>query len=235
MWNLIALAGLETPSPDGPQNLLALFPNFVAVFASSLRLPLSGVLNDSAALSVNHAFASVKLWILLVRRSCSDMESSAITAHPVESDDAERMVWNELWPPFERLLIQSLSNRSSGEKPPLLTFIWSCISDLMLFLRQARSIVSLDTSSHVSILSTLRSASHGEMAAGKFARAQRSISEPPMDIPFRSLVQQVSNDVLTAEKLQAVDAYRQRGPETRREQTDRVRTAGRDTRNTTLL
>ncbi|KAF8522278.1 hypothetical protein BU17DRAFT_44873 [Hysterangium stoloniferum] len=235
VWNLITLAGLETPSPDGAQKLLTLLPNFVAVFASSLRLPLSGVLNDSAALSVNHAFASVKLWILLARRSCSDMESSIIAAHPVESDGAERLVWNELWPPFERLLVQSLSNLSSGEKPPLLSFIWSCISDLMLFLRQARSIVSLDTSSHVSILSTLRSASHGEMAAGKFARAQRSISEPPMDIPFGTLVQQVSNDVLTAEKLQAADVYRQRGPETRREQADRVRTAGRDTRNTTLL
>jgi len=37
----------------------------------------------------------------------------------------------------------------------------------MLFLRQARSVIALDTSSHVSILNTLRASSYGEGANAK--------------------------------------------------------------------
>jgi hypothetical protein len=38
-----------------------------------------------------------------------------------------------------------------------------------------------------------------------------------MDIPFEALVNQVSNDVFTAEKLQVLEAYRQGGLDRRRE------------------
>lgn len=105
----------------------------------------------------------------------------------------------------------------------------------MLFVRQARSVVALDTSSHMSTLNKLRMSSHGEVVEGKvdfpcttcdthvlhdmnqFARAQRSISEPPMDISFEVLVNQVSSDVFTAEKLQFLEVYRQGGLDRRRE------------------
>lgn len=48
-----------------------------------------------------------------------------------------------------------------------MTFIWGCVSDLILFVRQAGSVVALDTSSHMSILDKLRISSRGEVAGGK--------------------------------------------------------------------
>lgn len=48
-----------------------------------------------------------------------------------------------------------------------MTFIWGCVLDLMLFVRQARSVIALDTSSHMSILNKLRISSHGDVAGGK--------------------------------------------------------------------
>lgn len=51
-----------------------------------------------------------------------------------------------------------------------MTFIWGCVLDLMLFVRQARSVIALDTSSHMSILNKLRISSHGEVAGGKVER-----------------------------------------------------------------
>jgi hypothetical protein len=110
VWNLVALGGLKRPTPDASEKLLVLLPHFVVAYVSLLRLPMSGTLNESA--SVNHGFASVKLWMLIARKACMH-DASGVP----DSDRAERMVWNELWPPFERLLVQSLSDGPNVEKP----------------------------------------------------------------------------------------------------------------------
>ncbi|KAF8590616.1 hypothetical protein K439DRAFT_1382139 [Ramaria rubella] len=230
VWNLVVLASLKRASPESAQKLLNLLPNFVMAYVSSLRLPLSGVLNESAAPSVNHAFASVKLWMLLARKAYFRENRPSIGQDASDSDNEERKIWNEMWPPFERLLIQSMVDGPSGEMPPLLTFVWGCVSDLMLFVRQARSVVALDTSSHMSILNKLRTSSGGEVAGGKFTRAQRSISEPPTDVSFEMLINQVSSDVLAAEKLQSIEVYRQGGYEKRREHAEKSRTGTRELR-----
>lgn len=113
VWNLLVLATLECSDTTASTRLFTLFPTFVLAFISSLRLPsLASV--DSAPLAVNHAFASIKLWILLARKAF--VEGSA-DGKAISCDTAERTVWNELWPPFERLLNQALEESPSGEKP----------------------------------------------------------------------------------------------------------------------
>lgn len=117
VWNLISLAGLRSADPNVATRLLALLPNFVMVYVSLLRLPLSDVSNESAAPNVNHAFASVKLWMLIARKSCMETSVHDTTGNDtLDSDGAERRVWNELWPPFERL-IQSFISDPDGEMP----------------------------------------------------------------------------------------------------------------------
>lgn len=115
VWNLVALGGLKTSKSDGAQKLLLLLPHFMVAYVSLLRAAISGVLNESAAPSVNHAFASVKLWMLIARKTC--MEDTMDEVGALSSDNAERMVWNELWPPFERLLVQSLGDGPNAERP----------------------------------------------------------------------------------------------------------------------
>lgn len=125
VWNLVALGGLKSPTSDAAQKLLVLLPHFVIAYVSLLRLPMSGVLNESAAPNVNHGFASVKLWMLVARKAC--MHDASGVSDP---DRGERMVWNELWPPFERLLVQSLSDGPNVEKPVSLNLSGSVAPDL---------------------------------------------------------------------------------------------------------
>lgn len=112
VWNLVSLGSLKSPTSDAAQKLLVLLPHFVVAYVSLLRVPMFGVLNESAAPSVNHAFASVKLWMLIARKA-----SVHDTAGAPDSDSAERMVWNELWHPFEKLLVQTLTDGPNAEKP----------------------------------------------------------------------------------------------------------------------
>lgn len=116
VWNLVALGGLKSPEPDKAQMLLVLLPHFVVAYVSLLRGAMSGVLNESAAPSVNHAFASVKLWMLIARKTCMQ-DTTDNTTEASSSDNAERMVWNALWPPFESLLVQSLKDGANAERP----------------------------------------------------------------------------------------------------------------------
>ncbi|KIJ44066.1 hypothetical protein M422DRAFT_252559 [Sphaerobolus stellatus SS14] len=229
VWNLLAIAVLETADEELARIMVSFIPQFVSVYSASLRIPSPLAGNDTAALNVNHAFASIKLWILLTRKLYSS-EAQRVTM-ALGADNVERMIWNELWPPFERLFVQALGENSNGEKPPVFTFICSCVSDIMLFLRQARSVIALDTSSHVSILNTLRASSYGEGPGAKFTRAERSISEMPSEIPFDVLITQARQDVLTAEKLQVLDSRRQAGYEKRREYIDRNRPPIKNFRN----
>jgi len=107
VWNLLVLATLEYDDPGLSGTLLTFLPQFVSVYAAALRIPSPLASHEFAALNVNYAFASLKLWILLARKTHASSELDA----------AERMVWNELWPPFERLFVQSLEESSNTDKP----------------------------------------------------------------------------------------------------------------------
>lgn len=112
VWNLLVLASLEHSNPAPAQKLFKLLQSFSFLYTATLRFATPGSQYDQSALAVNHAFASVKLWLLLARK-CH--QATHYNRRNEESDKAERQVWNELWPPFERLLVQTLD--PNGEMP----------------------------------------------------------------------------------------------------------------------
>lgn len=112
VWNLLTLATLEHSDPVVAWKLFELLPTFSFLHTITLRFANQGHY-DHSALAVNHAFASVKLWLLLAR-VCH--KTTKLDRRNEESDRAERQVWNALWPPFESLLVQT-SDSPNGEAP----------------------------------------------------------------------------------------------------------------------
>ncbi len=84
-------------------------PTFSLAYHTALRMhvQLTGIPSDLSASEVNHAFISIKLWLLLAQKCTNAIGTSDPFAEPAERSAGDRsvsMVWNELWPPFERLV-----------------------------------------------------------------------------------------------------------------------------------
>jgi hypothetical protein len=86
--------------------LLARFQTFVATYYKELRsFTRSGVGRPeymAANNMINHSYASIKLWLLLSQKLASKRAG-------VDENDFGKyldglMIWNELWPHFERLV-----------------------------------------------------------------------------------------------------------------------------------
>lgn len=77
--------------------LFAQLPVFSIAHFSSLRVYIqSGTrIQESATTDINHAYISIKLWLMLAQREATATSIGTITA---------LAVWNELWPPFESLM-----------------------------------------------------------------------------------------------------------------------------------
>lgn len=80
-------------------------------------------LPPSTGAEVNHAYAAIKLWLLLAQRTDAYIETDADEViervDPSGSrqggDLQQRRIWNETWPPFERLLnLTAQSNDDSS-------------------------------------------------------------------------------------------------------------------------
>jgi hypothetical protein len=110
----------------------------------------------------------------------------------------------------------------------LITVTWSSVADLLVFVQQLRSPLALETSTHMAILTRLRSLS-GDSLKSKLQRAMRNMSEPPLEIPFEAMVNQTGKEIVAAEKYAALDAKRDlaKGPQDRRAVQDRHRKEGR--------
>ena len=59
------------------------------------------------AADINRAYVSIKLWLLLVHMS--ESVQAGVVEGGVVSDNSAKMVWNELWPSFETIVL-SLEN-----------------------------------------------------------------------------------------------------------------------------
>lgn len=66
--------------------------------------------NPRVGEEVSHAYASMKLWLLL----CSQDENGMWTKRESRKTATQLQVWNEMWPPFERLILTSLTNESEA-------------------------------------------------------------------------------------------------------------------------
>lgn len=92
-----------------------------------------------------------------------------------------------------------------------------------------RSVIALESSSHIATLNRVRVLGRGESATGKVhsfilwveykiddpvtkvSRAVHSMSEPPLDVSLEMLTSQAAHDIMAAEKLHALGIKREVG------------------------
>ncbi|KAL5490495.1 hypothetical protein ACEPAI_5328 [Sanghuangporus weigelae] len=218
-WNALALESLQIGTEGNPAiQLFETFSMFSATYHTSLRahsLTL-GLPPDMTSSEINQAFVAIKLWLLLARK-CSEeaqgIDSDAVlsTINYASEDRNASLVWNELWPPFERLVFLSETDAELGDLTPIATLVWSSIADILLFLRSMRSSISLESASHIETLNRVKSLAKNESSSSKFTRTLKSLSEPPPELPMTSLIAQATQELVAAEKLHALETRRELG------------------------
>lgn len=97
-WNVLVLASISRDLPQSAQALLRHFPAFAATFHDSLVSPATLGPTESAS-TINHSYISIKLWLLLSKKLS---DAALEPAHA--SNVLTFRFWNELWPPFLRVL-----------------------------------------------------------------------------------------------------------------------------------
>jgi hypothetical protein len=117
-WNMLVLEALRQPLQTSTIDVFVQLSTFSQVYSATLQAcmanmssPVFSAIAESPDGDVNHAYAAVKLWILLARKRAWHQGSGASSApldHGIEQDLAEFRVWNEIWPPFQRLTMLSL-------------------------------------------------------------------------------------------------------------------------------
>ncbi|EIN07352.1 hypothetical protein PUNSTDRAFT_144852 [Punctularia strigosozonata HHB-11173 SS5] len=214
-WNILVLAALNSASDDSPALLLGHFTNFSAAYHVALRpfvqFSSTGSKRELTPADINHAYAGIRLWILLARRVFN--KRGLVGALPsifqgVGEDGVAKMIWNELWPPFCTVIASFDEDAEDGMISPATTSAWSTVAELFLFLHQIRSVLALDSSAQATLLNRLRSLGRGEVANNKLGRALSSISEPPPEITLDVAIGQIGRDVAAVEKLHAAESQR---------------------------
>ena len=156
---------------------------------------------DRAHADISTAYTSIKLWLLLARKAASGHPSEDATGALLDGEGlAAKMVWNELWPPFETVIAAFEGDARSGTVSPLASSIWTSVADLFLFVRQSRSVIALDTSVPARIMERLKSVVRGE---SKVSRVARSLKDAPPDDSLDYFVGQLLTEITAEEKLQA--------------------------------
>ncbi|KZT67735.1 hypothetical protein DAEQUDRAFT_712938 [Daedalea quercina L-15889] len=211
-WNILVLAALQSRHSRSASLVLDLFTPFASAYCNSLigyqRIggPYQTAQYDPVHTDVSIAYASIKLWLLLAQHVAAQKQRSASAfgegtqqggSGVSETILMSKMIWNELWPPFERVVAVLEAETHAGNVTPLALTVWTSVADLLLFLRQSRSVV-LDASSELTILERLRGVMRGE---SKLMRVTRSMNEPLPDLPFEYFVTQVVRELRAEEKL----------------------------------
>ena len=115
------LAGLSLENSQCSMVLLRHFPAFVSTYYAALE-PLQSTVSDNLALSdtesnvLSRAYISLKLWLLLVQKSprANENEGRITESSTYIVVQGYRMVWNELWPPFEAVVMGMLHNNNAA-------------------------------------------------------------------------------------------------------------------------
>ena len=106
VWNILTVAALMEPSATWSAMLFTQLRNCSHAHRTALRLrgQSGGMSVEPSTADVNHAYITVKLWVILAQMSV-DSQGSSVTPF---------VVWNELWPPFESLLNALESEARTG-------------------------------------------------------------------------------------------------------------------------
>jgi hypothetical protein len=90
----------------------------------SLRhyLQTSAQSQEPPAADINRAYIAIKLWLLVIHNF--DVAAAEEMGEEVweidfekSGDNFARMIWNELWPPFERVVTSFEAGASNGNIP----------------------------------------------------------------------------------------------------------------------
>jgi len=200
-WALLGLAALQQP-----QHRVTVL-RYVATFGLSYSNTLQYLASPEAvsgwapvtAAAMSSAFAAMKIWILL---ACNlDNDGDPGNKKPEEAFTFERMVWNETWPHFEKIIHVSMS-LSLDSASPITSVIWSSYVDLVIFVADSGSILALDTAvTHSSLLERLSAATPSDGTNQKLTRAIHAIQYPPPKASRSHLIERARSDLLAAEKL----------------------------------
>lgn len=129
---------------------------------------------DHAHADISTAYASIKLWLLLARKAACEHPGVDASGALVDGEGvAAKMVWNELWPPFETVITVFEGDARSGTVSPLASSIWTSVADLFLFMRQSRSVIALDMAVPARILDRMKGVVRGESKV----RSMRTVGE----------------------------------------------------------
>ncbi|KAF8326124.1 uncharacterized protein EI90DRAFT_3071593 [Cantharellus anzutake] len=195
-WAALGLAALETPRHR--LTMLQHVANFGLSYSKTLQHlaypeAVSGWAPVAAA-AMSSAFAAMKIWILLA------WNEDVLIEEPDEACSFERIVWNEVWPPFEKVINVSMSS-SFDPSLPITSVIWGSYVDLVIFLMSYRSILMVDTSVTHALLLEKLSATTSDAMHQKLARALQAIQHPPPQVPRAQLINRARSDLLASEKL----------------------------------
>lgn len=206
-WNFLLFLSLKAKSIVTAKVLFSHFSLFVRCFQLSLRnhMQQSQGGQDTGVADINRSYMSIRLWLLLVHMF--DTVQAGEVEGGMAHENSAKMIWNELWPSFETIVISLENDALSGSVSPVAILILSSVAELFVFLKQARVSVALETSPQVALLNRLRPLVGGGETS-KFARLARSISSPTNEIPFDALVSQTASDMMAAEKLHALESMR---------------------------
>ncbi|KAI0797914.1 hypothetical protein C8Q75DRAFT_845203 [Abortiporus biennis] len=203
-WNIIMLAALSSPSNKAAKILFNHFHAFSLSYSKSLSsYQLSECESqDLVHADISRAYASIKLWLLLSRKAAMHNPFDDVQQTSSYSDESStsRRVWNELWPPFETVVISLEMDAQVGNLSALASTILSSVADLFLFLRQSRSTVALEFSSQIALLNRLRTFGRND---SKVTRVLRIMNEVPPDSSLEFFVNQVTTEIWAEEKLEA--------------------------------
>jgi len=205
-WILVLLAALSSNSTAAAAILFDHFQSFAFVYYRVLAVYQNFNYDGSQEVvhaEISRAYASIKLWLLLCRKATAIQEISVLqtSVNALDKEGAlTRRIWNELWPPFESVLVAIESDPQAESHLALISTISTSVADLFLFLRQSRSIVALETSVLVTTLNRLRSLGRSD---AKVTRVLQQITESPPDVSLEHFVQQARTEIWAEEKLEA--------------------------------
>ncbi|CDO71214.1 hypothetical protein BN946_scf184863.g9 [Trametes cinnabarina] len=206
VWNILLIGALPRTSTMTATLLFQHFPFFTLAYSTSLSpygTPSGSDgpdAQDRAHADISYAYASIKLWLLLARKIAGEQSSVAPSGALQDNEGAAaKMIWNELWPPFENVVNAFEADVRAGKNLPLAASIWTSVADLFVFLRQSRSIIALDTVIPSRVLYRLKDVVRSET---KIARVLRALKDPPLTESLDYFVNQVVTELAAEEKLQ---------------------------------
>ncbi|KAF9264659.1 hypothetical protein L218DRAFT_195329 [Marasmius fiardii PR-910] len=198
-WNVLLLAVLMEGSEPWWDLMLSQLGSLSVAHHAVLKnyIQPTGAITESAIPDINHAYITIKLWLILAQK---------ISAAIGTGNDLAFKVWENLWPPFETLLYVFEAEVQAGLPTTLAVLAWSTVADLFVFLRNLRSPVTLHTPSHIVILERLKYlGTKSDAQVGKLSRAIRGLNEPPSYLSNEAMMDQAAKDIIATEKLRELD------------------------------